>query len=150
MNSARKKTAPAPARPRVLAPAPAPPSKQRQTSFTPEEELKVIEQATAQLQMRGLLTLAADIAAKNFVTLNELLSPWRGFGNVTRARGELCDRLRAEPYNMSTPMIGKILVRDHTTILCAARVGARRRELSECLDQAIASLTGARKELRVT
>ncbi|NBN62077.1 helix-turn-helix domain-containing protein [Pannonibacter tanglangensis] len=68
--------------------------------------------------------IASEIAAKHRVTLADLTGPCRQRA-IFRARAELAYRLRTE-LGWSFPRIGRLLNRDHTTIMNQVRVHAAR------------------------
>lgn len=100
----------------------------------------------ADIRARGFLPIVTAIAAKHFVTVEELVGDGAP-ACVMRARRELVAIWREE-HRLSYPEIGRLLDRDHTTIMGACQPpgapGVRKttRELISLVD-------AAREELRV-
>lgn len=70
------------------------------------------------LNARGLFQLARDIAESHNVLVYDVLGHSR-LATHTKARHALMRALRAEPYSFSYPEIGKLLDRDHTSVMYA-------------------------------
>lgn len=77
------------------------------------------------LDERGLLRLAVDVAIEHYVTLDELLGRNRT-PSAVRARRAFWFELRE--MGMSYPRIAKLCGVDHTTVLYGVRVAELERE----------------------
>lgn len=73
------------------------------------------------LQVRGLLAMAEEVALAHHVTVEEVASRARS-KRVCAARRVVFARLRS--LGLSLPEIGRILGRDHTTVLVGLRKAA--------------------------
>ncbi len=73
--------------------------------------------------------LIAKICAEYHVTVKNVMSRDRHL-TVARARHAIFAALRKAPYNFSTPEIGRIMGRDHTSVLSGSRRYEQRNEVT--------------------
>lgn len=69
-----------------------------------------------------------EVAAKHDVTVADIRGPRRRI-EISHARQEAMYRLYSERKNLSLPMIGRMLSRDHTTVMHGIRAHAKRADL---------------------
>jgi chromosomal replication initiation ATPase DnaA len=88
--------------------------------FTPEQIERAHLEIVAKLPTprQSARELAARIAEDHGLTIENMLGPGR-FKHLAEARADLYRALRAPPYSWSYPAIGRLVNRDHTTIIAA-------------------------------
>lgn len=83
-------------------------------------ESKSVRDMATQQRLTQAQQILAEIAQKHGVRISEIRGPRRQRALVL-ARHEYCVRLYSEMPQLSLPSIGRIINRDHTTVLYAVR-----------------------------